>query len=129
MPLVRRPDTIIDLRDTPRVDAPTVESAGLIDHLRRARVIAAVLLVILNIADLVTTRMFLDRGLEEGNPISAVLLSNGSMPFVKTLLLLGIAWSAVRAAPRVSTTVAMWFVVGLYTTVIGVNLLALQSLT
>jgi hypothetical protein len=143
-PPLRHDVDVIDLRDGARqadeVGADSQPSritaalrpTGLSDLaivLRRARIVAALALIVLNIADLITTRMFLDRGLEEGNPVSALLLSNGSMPFVKSAILIGLTWSAVRSVPRVATTCAMWFVVGLYTTVIAVNVIAINQLT
>jgi hypothetical protein len=131
--------TVIDLRESPSATAGSTTTAAkrtqlnpsndLAVFLRRARISAAVMLILLNIADLVTTRMFLDRGLEEGNPVSALLLSSGTMPFAKSAILIGLTWSAVRSVPKVATTCAMWFVVGLYTTVIGVNLLAISQLS
>jgi Domain of unknown function (DUF5658) len=131
--------SVIDLRDAhhaPPGSSSTMAkrtvlnpSSDLAVFLRRARISAAVMLIVLNIADLVTTKMFLDRGLEEGNPVSALLLSSGTMPFAKSAILIGLTWSAVRSVPKVATTCAMWFVVGLYTTVIGVNLLAISQLS
>jgi Domain of unknown function (DUF5658) len=133
-PFVRSTDhLVIDLRDShSTVAEPTrgtiTAPSPLTALLRRARITAAVLLVVLNIADLITTKMFLDRGLQEGNALSALLLSTGTMPLAKSAILFGLMWSAVRSAPKVATTCAMWFVVGLYTTVIGVNLLAIAQL-
>jgi len=113
---------VIDLRDTP---ATTISVP--VRAIRAARVAAVLALVLLNIADLVTTRMFLNRGLEEGNGLSWVLIQNGTMPWVKSALLLALGWRALRAAPRLGTTCAMWFVVGLYTMTIVINCLALAS--
>jgi hypothetical protein len=114
---------VIDLRDTP---ATTISVP--VRAIRAARVAAVLALVLLNIADLVTTRMFLNRGLEEGNGLSWVLIQNGSMPWVKSAILAALAWRVLRSVPSLGTTCAMWFVVGLYAMTIFINSLAIASL-
>ncbi len=124
---------VIDLRDlqTP-VDANGVDThAALVisvQRMRQVRFAAVVMLTVLNVLDLITTRMFLDRGLEEGNAFADVFLQNGTMPYIKAAILLALAWSSLRSAPKLGTTCAMWCVVGIYITIIAVNSLALASL-
>jgi hypothetical protein len=123
---------LIDLRDAdaprslPYFEEPQVTLQ--VRTLRQVRLAAVTLLVMLNVADLVTTRMFLNRGLEEGNGLSWILIQHGTMPWIKSALLLALAWRALKSVPTFGATCAMWFVVGLYAMTITVNCLALASL-
>ena len=122
---------MIDLREPARRTrndeaSPTI--ALPVRTIRIARLAAVALLVLLNIADLVTTRMFLNRGLEEGNGLSWVLIQSGSMPWIKSAILLALAWRALKSVPTFGATCAMWFVVGLYAMTITINCLAIASL-
>ena len=124
---------VIDLRDLRSpisADGTDPHATMTIDvrRMRQLRFAAVVALTLLNVLDLITTRMFLDRGLAEGNPFADVFLQNGTMPYLKGLILLGLAWSSLRSAPKLGTTCAMWCVVGVYITIIAVNSLALASL-
>jgi hypothetical protein len=128
--------TVIDLRDSKMAARQTQAIAPAtggavqvrIELVRSFRIWAVGILAILNVADLITTRMFLDRGFQEGNGLSSALLQNGTMPWLKTAILVGLGWSAVKAPPKLGATCAMWFVTGLYAMVITVNTLALLSL-
>jgi uncharacterized membrane protein YciS (DUF1049 family) len=51
------------------------------------------------------------------------------MPFVKGAVLLALGWSVARAKPKLSTTCAMFFVVGVYCTAIVVNLMVLSQVS
>jgi hypothetical protein len=114
------PTTVIDLRAPAD---PELSEA----RLRKIRLAGLIALVVLNIADLITTRAFLSVGAEEANPLGRVLLGRGVMPYVKGAILLGLGWSAARARPKLTTTCAIWFVVGVYTTAIVVNLTVLAQ--
>ena len=57
-----------------------------------------------------------------------MLIQNGSMPWVKSAILLALAWRALRSVPSFGATCAMWFVVGLYTMTVTINSLAIASL-
>jgi hypothetical protein len=110
-------DLVIDLRDSPEnapVSARTLE---------RMRWVGLVLLVVLNIGDLVTTKMALHGGAIEGNPFSSMLISHGAINPAKFLTLAVLAWCISRTPPRLFSTVAVWFVAGVYTMVIASNLL------
>jgi hypothetical protein len=110
-------DLVIDLRDSPQnapVSARTLE---------RMRWVGLVLLVVLNIGDLVTTKMALHGGAIEGNPFSSMLISHGAINPAKFLTLAVLAWCISRTPPRLFSTVAVWFVAGVYTMVIASNLL------
>lgn len=110
-------ELVIDLRDPPEqppVTARTIE---------RMRWVGLVLLIILNIGDLVTTKMALHGGAIEGNPFSSMLISHGALNPAKFLTLAVLAWCISRTPPRLLSTVAVWFVAGVYTMVIASNLL------
>lgn len=110
-------ELVIDLRDAPE-DAPVSTRT-----LERMRWVGLVLLVVLNIGDLVTTKMALHGGAIEGNPFSAMLISHGAINPAKFLTLAILAWCISRTPPRLFSTVAVWFVAGVYTMVIASNIL------
>lgn len=115
-------DVIIDITDGSAVVVLDDQ------RIRTLRLGALAMLVVLNVLDLLTTKAFLARGIDEGNPLSDVLLRNGAMPFVKGAVLCALAWRIVRGAPRLGPTCALWFVTGIYTMTITVNLMVLRSL-
>jgi len=119
----------IDLREHQRRDGPvvvrTVESER---RHRNARLIGVALLVVLNVADLVSTDAFLDAGVEEGNPVGAFLLSRGWAGWAKAILLLVLGWRVAKSPPRVGTTCALWFVAGVYTMAVLFNVLVLRAI-
>ena len=122
-------DLSIDLRDHQRAVGPVVVTVDESERRhRQARVAGVALLVALNILDLLTTRAFLEAGLAEGNVIGAMFIESGTIALVKAALLLGLAWRVVKAPPRLGTSCALWFVVGIYAAVVTVNTLALRSL-
>ena len=113
---------VIDLRDSTADTAAT-------ERLKVARTIALASLVVLNIADLVTTRLFLAAGTPEGNPLASALLGRGVMPYVKGAVLLGLGWSVLRSKPKLGTTCALWFIVGIYTAAVCVNAMSLSAVS
>jgi len=98
------------------------------DRHREARFLAMVLLITLNGLDLLTTQAFLDRGVNEGNPLAEFLIGRGSVGAVKLAILIGLCLAMYRARPKLSTTCAMYAVAGFYTCAVTVNLLALASI-
>jgi hypothetical protein len=127
MPETTTSQLVIDLREPSQAPDTTIINLP-VRTIRAVRLAAVAALIVLNIADLITTRMFLNRGLNEGNGLSWVLVQNGSMPWVKSAILAGLAWRALRSVPSFGATCAMWFVVGLYTMTITINCLAIASL-
>lgn len=122
-------DLAIDLRPQQAGAGPAIVTVDESQRRhRRARLAGIALLVVLNVLDLVTTKAFLDAGLSEGNVVGALFIESGTIAYVKGLLLLALAWRVVKAPPRVGTSCALWFVVGVYTAVVTVNTLALRSL-
>jgi hypothetical protein len=122
-------DVSIDLRQHQADDGPVVVTVDESERRhRQARMAGVVLLVFLNVLDLVTTQRFLDAGLSEGNVVGALFIESGTIGYVKGFLLLALAWRVVKAPPRVGTSCALWFVVGVYAAVVTINTLALRSL-
>jgi hypothetical protein len=90
-------------------------------ELRRAGLIALGLLLALNVTDLVLTRLLLDRGGVELNPLADRLLASNSALWVKVALVAALAVYVVRQAPRLIVLCFMWLVVGIYVLVVVVN--------
>lgn len=123
-----REDVEIDLRDHQRGGGPVVVRPVETERRHRsARLIGVALLVILNVADLVSTDAFLDAGVEEGNPVGAFLLSRGWAGWAKGALLLVLGWRVAKSPPRVGTTCALWFVCGVYAMAVLFNLMVLRA--
>lgn len=119
----------IDLRPHQRGDGPVIVTRDESERRhRQSRLGALGLLVVLNVADLITTRAFLAAGAIEANPLGAFLIDRGWVGWVKGLLLLGLGIKVLRSPARVGTTSMLWFVVGVYATVVTVNLMALRAL-
>ena len=122
-------DVSIDLRPHQADAGPVVVTVDESERRhRQARLAGVALLVVLNVLDLVTTKAFLEAGLSEGNLVGALFIESGTIAYVKALLLLALAWRVVKAPPRVGTSCALWFVVGVYAAVITINTLALRTL-
>lgn len=126
-------EPVIDLRDE-RVQRAVEEgdTGLLIEHWsvrqaseaerhRLARVIGLALLIVLNALDIISTQMFLERGLQEGNPLADALIQDGSIGWVKSFLLLVLGIRVLNARPRLATTCALWFVTGIYAAVVSIN--------
>ena len=121
----------IDLREHQRTGGPVVVTmAEGIDERRhrQVRLAGVVLLVVLNVFDLLTTKAFLDAGLSEGNPVGALLIEQGWMAWIKAALLLALGVRFMAARPRLGATCALWCVVGIYLAVVTVNTLALRTI-
>lgn len=115
-------DVVIDLRDSPHDASVSTRT------LERMRWVGLVMLVVLNIGDLVTTKLALHGGAIEGNPLSSALISHGAINPAKFLTLAVLAWCISRTPPRLFSTVAVWFVAGVYTMVIASNLLVYANI-
>jgi len=125
---------VIDLRDAldpvvALVDPHPEARAQAIERHRLARVIAFALLVVLNLLDIVSTTAFLERGLHEGNPLAEHLITEGWIGYAKAGLLLLLGIRILNSRPRLATTCALWFVTGIYMTVVLVNLAAIAVAT
>ena len=90
-------------------------------ELQRAGLIALGLLLALNVTDLVLTRLLLDRGGVELNPLADHLLASNSALWVKVALVAVLAVYVIRQAPRLIVLCFMWLVVGIYVLVVVVN--------
>ena len=125
-------EAVIDLRDggaAPKPAAPaSVPGLDLDEERHRAiRVAALALLIVLNMLDIVTTSAFLRAGVPEGNPIASLGIEAGWIGFAKAGLLLALGIRVLDGRPRLASTCAMWFVVGVYAMAICVNLAALHA--
>jgi hypothetical protein len=130
---------VIDLRDGVEHDpapasapapAPAAGGTRLLaddEWHRTVRVIALALLILLNLLDIVTTSAFLRAGVSEGNPVAALGIESGWIGFVKAGLLLGLGIRVLDGKPRLASTCGLWFVTGVYATVVCVNVLALRA--
>lgn len=127
MPATTAPDalTVIDLRDGSADAAKEAREVRVHLWWRKGGVI---LLAILNALDLITTRMFMDKGVPEGNPIAAELLEAGMAGPVKFGMLAALAYLVWTKPPRISTTCFIWMVCGIYAAVVAVNTWIVVSL-
>jgi hypothetical protein len=101
--------------------------AGEWERHRLARVIGFALLILLNVLDIMSTAMFLERGHQEGNPLAAAMIEGGHIPWAKSIILLLLGVRVLTSRPRLATTCALWFVVGIYATVVALNLTAVWA--
>ena len=123
-----RDGVVIDLRDRGSTVADPVAAAAAFERRHRdVRLLAVALLVLLNVADLVTTNAFLDAGVPEGNPLGEFLISRGWVGWVKAGILLALTLRILQRPPRLGTTAALWFVTGVYAAVVLVNLMVLNA--
>jgi hypothetical protein len=90
-------------------------------ELQRAAVTALVLLLVLNVADIVLTRVLLGRGGVEMNPVAEALLASNLAVVTKLGIVAALAVRFVRHGPKVITLCALWLVVGVYTFVVVLN--------
>lgn len=89
---------------------------------RRTAVTAVAALAVLNLVDVVLTRLALGRGAVEANPLARVLLSGGRVELLK-LALICVLWArAERRRPTLQFTVACWAAAGAYAMVVLSNL-------
>jgi hypothetical protein len=112
---LRRATSDADLADRTAVPARLVTTA-------------AVAIVVLNVLDIITTRLALLDGATEGNPLAALFVHH--LPIfvaIKVLLpgLVGLRMWTVRDRTPPMLLAAMWWVVGVYSMVITINALHL----
>jgi hypothetical protein len=88
---------------------------------RRAALVALGLLLVLNVADVVVTRLLLDRGGVELNPVADELLASNLALVTKVLVVALLTVHVVRQAPRLIVLCFMWLVVGVYLFVVVIN--------
>ena len=99
-------------------------------ELRRAGLTAIVLLAMLNVADVVITRLLLARDGVELNPVADRLLASNLALVTKLGIVAALAIHFVRNGPRLSTVALMWLVTGIYVCVVvlgGAQLVAVWS--
>ena len=90
-------------------------------ELRRAGLIALGLLFVLNVADVVVTRLLLNRGGVELNPLADHLLASNATLVVKVGIVVVLALRLRRRPPGIVVLCFMWLVVGVYVLVVVVN--------
>lgn len=126
-------DLVIDLRDSAlgqrtAIVTKTVQSASdTRERLRIAAMVAVIALIVLNLADVITTRAFLSAGVDEGNPVGRLLISSHTMEIAKAVVLLILGRRAWRGQIKLGAVCAMWFVTGVYACAVSVNLLVLHA--
>lgn len=101
-------------------------SGGVADRVRRVTLIAIAALVVLNVADVVTTRMLLAHRGVEANPLSALLLASQSLLWVKLGVLALLGLKVVYSRPRLGVMGTACFAAGIYATAVISNLLVLH---
>ena len=118
-------DVDVDLTRPPGDAVAGAEPGGL----RRLTRVGVAVLCILNVADVVTTRVILGHaGLLEANPLASALLAYYRVDVVKALLLLALAWVALRHRPTLTWACCVWFACGYYTLAVISNGLLIASL-
>ncbi len=133
MPVVLQPATVTDgssITVATATDTITVTTAPAVtpNSLRLASAIAIAVIGVLNLLDLVTTRIMLAHGALESNPLSSFLLPSGSVAVVKAGIIVGLVFCVLRRRPSLQFTVATWFLAGFYFLTIVSNLLIIQRL-
>jgi hypothetical protein len=114
--------TVVDLRDRVGEKVST--------RTRDGRWALVLLLVALNVADVVTTKLVLAAGGTEGNPLMASVVTDGwAGPLGMKLLVCAAIAACVARCPRESKMVptALTVVTGIYVAIIGWNLAILTA--
>ena len=78
-------------------------------------------LAVLNVADVITTRLLLVRGGIELNPIADRLLGSNLALAVKLGIVVALGAHFARSRPRLSVVCTMWMVVGVYALVVALG--------
>lgn len=93
------------------------------DDLGRCHLHAVIAIAVLNGLDLLTTKLALDQGHTEGNPLAALLLRNPWALVACKVLLVAILVAAALTHRRVLVrhVAAAWFVAGVYALVVVLN--------
>ncbi len=119
---------VIDLREpaTAAFNPATTQTIDRQVH-RRVRLAGVTALVALNALDVFTTYRALDAGAQEANPVGAFLIDRGMLPWVKLAVLAVLVLRTTKSEPKLGTTCALWFVVGVYSMVIVINAFTLHA--
>ena len=94
--------------------------------------VAAVAIIVLNLFDVLTTRVALANGAAEGNPIAALFVDHLALFLaIKVIVPVGVALRMLRIRERTTPMLlsAMWWVVGVYSLTIVVNVLGILHRT
>ena len=92
--------------------------------------VAVAAIAVLNLADIVTTRVVLAHtGATESNPLTSALLSGGRVGLIKAIVLLGLIVRVPRRRPTVAFHAVLWFVAGFYFLTVVSNLLVLYRVS
>lgn len=97
------------------------EELPAVEDLRPAGFVALGLLLVLNVADVVITRMLLERGGIELNPLADRLLASNTALLAKVWLVIALMVRLWHHPPRLVLVCFMWLVVGVYLLVVVVN--------
>lgn len=140
-------EVVIDLRDEPapssprpprlrRLLAPAPPPASPVEAARVVRTsavtVAALAIVILNLFDVLTTRIALTNGAAEGNPIASLFVDHLWLFLaIKVVVPVGVALRMLKIRERTTPMLlaAMWWVVGVYSLTIVVNVLGILRRT
>lgn len=100
------------------------------DRALNSRIVGAWIIMLMNVLDVWTTTMVLDRGGQEANPIAQFLIEHRLLWVIKFMIpcwILVFAYIGRARRERVVDTLnaAMWFVAGLYSMIVLSNTLVL----
>ena len=88
--------------------------------------VAVAAIALLNLADIVTTKIVLAHtGATESTPLASALLSGGRVGLIKAIVLLALIVRVPRRRPTVAFHAVLWFVAGFYFLTVVSNLLVL----
>ena len=92
--------------------------------------VAVAVIAVLNLADIVTTRIVLAHSsATESNPLASALLSGGRVGLIKAIVLLALIVRVPRRRPTVAFHAVLWFVAGFYFLTVVSNLLVLYRVS
>jgi hypothetical protein len=94
---------------------------------RRMTVLPVALLAVLNLADVVLTRVALAHGAVEANPLSRALLDSGRVELAKVAVLCLLALRMARRRPSLRLAAACWIALGAYLMVVLSNVYVVWS--
>lgn len=106
--------------------SPSTLSGPVGERVKTVTLIAIAVLVLLNVADVVTTHMLLAHRGVEANPLSAVLLASQSLLWVKLGILGLLGLKVAYSRPRLGVMGVACFAAGIYATAVISNLLVLH---
>jgi hypothetical protein len=101
-----------------------------IPPLMASMAVAVAAIAVLNLADILTTRMVLAHtsGVE-ANPVASALLAGGRVGLLKAGVLLALIYRVPRRRPTVAFHAVLWFVAGFYFLTVVSNLLVLHQVS